>query len=284
MVESAMVRTGVSWRSQWWTHGVLSILGFVTLYPIIFMVFNALKNGIETAASPFSFPIHPHWNNFVLAFQAILPAFWQSIIVVIVSVSFMLVFSLLSAYAFAWLQFPGRELLFYVVFALLLIPGILTLIPLFIEDKNFGLLRTPWGLIFPYIAGGQAFCIFVLRAFVRNLQEDLFGAARIDGAGDIRIFSLIVAPLCVPILITLGLLNVVGIWGDYVFPQLVLGTQHETVAVAITNFIPPPIAPSLDAFNLQLAAFTLSAIPIALLFFLLMRYFIQGITDGGIKM
>lgn len=83
---------------------------------------------------------------------------------------------------------------------------------------------------------------------------------------------------------TLALLNTVGLWSDYILPSLVLTSTHETLAVAIANFIPPPNAPSINAFNLQLAAFTLSAVPIAVLFLFLMRYFVAGITEGAVKM
>ena len=203
------------------------------------MIINALKNGIQTAASPFSLPSHPLWSNFSQAIQSILPAARQSAIIVSVSVVFMLLFALMCAYAFAKIKFPEREALFYVVFGLLLIPGFLTLIPLFLEIKQAGLLNSDWGLILPYIAGGQAFCVFILRTFLRAIPEDLFEAARIDGAGDFKVFLHIVTPLSVPILVTLGLLNIVGLWSDFVLPSLVLSGTNETLAVAITNFTPP---------------------------------------------
>ncbi len=265
-------------------HAILLFLGALMVYPMTFMLFNAFKSGIQTAASPFSFPSHLLWQNFALAFQATGSAYWRSGVVVSVSVSVMLTFALLAAYAFARLDFPERNVLFYVVFGLLLVPGFLTLIPLFLEIKSLHLMNSLWGLILPYIAGGQAFCVFILRTFVRSLPNDLFDAARIDGASEIQSFWGIVVPLSVPILVTLALLNVVGLWSDYILPSLILSTNHETVAMAIANFQPPPLAPSINAFNLQLAAFTMASIPIAILFLFLMRYFVAGITNGAIKM
>lgn len=265
-------------------HALLLILAAIMLYPMIFMILNAVRTGIQTGASPFGLPIHPVWQNFAQAFGAIGYAFWRSGVIVSVSVAAMLAFALLAAYAFAKLEFPERDSLFYVVFGLLLVPGFLTLIPLFLEIKTLHLLNTIWGLIFPYIAGGQAFCIFILRTFLRSIPDDLFDAAKIDGASEFQMFTRIAVPLSVPIIVTLALLNVVGLWSDYILPSLILNSNHATVAMAIANFQPPPLAPSINAFNLQLAAFTLASVPIAILFMFLMRYFVAGITNGAIKM
>lgn len=265
-------------------HVILLILAGLGLYPLIFMVLNALKSGIETASSPFSIPLHPLWQNVAQAFQVTDAAFWRSGVIVATSVALMLLFGLMAAYAFAKLTFPGRDKLFYAIFGLLLVPGFLVLIPLFLEIKDLHLLNSMWGLILPYIAGGQAFCIFILRTFIRALPDELFEAAKIDGATELPMFLRIVVPLSVPIVVTLALLNVVGLWSDYILPSLVLSTSHETLAMAVANFVPPPFAPSINAFNLQLAAFTLASIPIAILFMFLMRYFVAGITNGSIKM
>lgn len=271
-------------RPAFLLHAILLVLAAVALYPMIFMVLNAAKSGLETGASPFSIPLHPLWQNFVQAFEATGPSFWRSGVIVGVSVLFMLIFAMLAAYAFAKLEFPERNALFYVIFGLLLVPGFLTLIPLFLEIKDLGLLNSRWGLILPYIAGGQAFCIFILRTFIRSIPNDLFEAAKIDGATEGTMFVRIVVPLSIPIIVTLALLNVVGLWSDYILPSLILSTNHETVAMAIANFQPPPIAPSINAFNLQLAAFTLASVPLAILFLFLMRYFVAGMTNGAIKM
>ncbi|MFD1677345.1 carbohydrate ABC transporter permease [Alicyclobacillus fodiniaquatilis] len=266
-------------------HIILVMLGICTLFPIFYMLVNSLKTGVQTAQNPWWFTSwHLDWANYKLALQATLSSYTTSIIITVVSVVLTLAFAALSAYAFARLHFIGKEVLFIVIFALLLVPGFLTLIPLFIEIKNLHLLNSDWGLIFPYVAGGQAFAILVLRSFFQSLPQDLFESARIDGAGDIRIFWNIVIPLSFPILVTLALMNVINIWSDFILPSLVLNGSAETLAVAIVNFHAPALAPSANAFNIQLAAFTLSAIPLAILFSFLMRYFVRGITSGAIKM
>ena len=267
-----------------WIHSALIVLAALALYPIAFMLVNAVKTGEETTTSPFTWPAHPLWQNFALALQATWPAYGRTVFIDIVSVAAMLICALLAAYAFAKIDIPEREWLFYSIFGLLMIPSFLTLIPLFLEIKALHLLNSVWGLILPYIAGGQAFCIFILRSFIRSLPDELFDAARIDGAGEMRLFLNLAVPLSIPVLVTLATLNIVGIWSDFILPSLVMNTSHSTVAMAIASFVPPPQAPSLNAFNMQLAAFAISSLPILILFLFLMRYFVAGITNGALKM
>lgn len=266
------------------THVILIVVTMLVVYPVIFMVLNALKTGPETALSPFSFPAVLQWDNFAAAWQVVAPAFTFTFWIEVISVLGTLITSLLSAYAFAKLTFFGRRIVFMAIFGLLLIPGFLSLIPLFLEVKDFDMLNSGWGLVLPYIAGGQAFNIFVLRGYMETLPGELFEAAQIDGANHWQQFWRIATPLSIPILITLALMQIVGIYGDYVFPSLVLNSSQQTVALAIASFTPPPLAPSINAVNMQLAAFTLSSIPIAVLFFLLMPYFVKGMTSGALKM
>ncbi|MHB1953590.1 MAG: carbohydrate ABC transporter permease, partial [Sulfobacillus sp.] len=217
-------------RPQWGTHMLLLILSILTLYPMFFMVVNALRSGIGTSTTPFQFPTHLRLINFVYAWDGIASAFTLTGWIELVSVLGTLACSLLAAYAFAKMRFVGRETLFTAVFALLVIPGFLTLIPLFLEIRNFNLLNTSWGLILPYIAGGQAFAIFVLRSFLQTIPDEIFEAARIDGANHWRLFLNFALPLSIPMLITLALLQIVAIYGDYVFPSLVLGSSLHTVS------------------------------------------------------
>ncbi len=266
------------------THVFLVTLGALTLYPMVFMVVNAMRSGLATATAPFGLPSHLDWMNFVYAWDGISSAFALTGWIELVSVLVTLSTAVLAAYAFARMRFRGKNALFTAMFALLVIPGFLTLIPLFLEIRDFNLLNTAWGLILPYIAGGQAFAIFVLRSFIETIPEEMFEAARIDGANHWRMFLNFAVPLSVPMLITLGLLQVVGIYGDYVFPSLVLNSTQRTVSLAIANFTPPALAPNINAVNIQLAAFTLSAIPIAILFFALMKYFVNGMSSGALKM
>lgn len=263
---------------------VLVVLALLSVYPIFFMLSNALKSGAQSA-DPFSLGFaQPFGTNFVKAWIYVAPAFMRSVFIVVLSVAGVVSFGMLSSYAFARLKFPARNFLFYVVFALLLVPGFLTLIPLFLEIKDLGLLGSSWGLIFAYIGGGQAFAIFVLRSTIEGLPMEFFEAARMDGAGDWQVLLRIVVPLSVPIMVSVALINIINIWGDYILPSLILDPTRTTVAVAIANFQPPPDLPNIDAPNMQFAAFGIASVPVLALFLILLRYFVAGITSGGLKM
>ena len=267
------------------TYVGLLVLLFLAAYPVIFMIANALKDGLQYSANPLTFGLaYPVGRFFVTAWAYLAPAFVRTAIITGVSVVGVVAFSMLSAYAFARINFFGRIFLFYAVFGLLLVPAFLTLIPLVLDIRHYGLLNSYFGLILPYVAGGQAFAIFVFRGFIEGLPAELFEAARVDGAGELYQFLRIVLPLSVPIMITIALLNVTGFWGDYVFPSLIMSVSNSTVAMAIGNFQPPPSIVSVNVVDLQFAAYTLASIPMILLFLFFMRYFVAGITSGAIKM
>ncbi len=269
-----------------WLPAGLIVLAFISLYPIIYAVINSLKTEPQSTVNPFWFTNWPlQWSNFLIAFETIWHAFFTSAIITSVSVVGIIALASLSGYAFARIPFPAKNVLFMIIFGLLLVPGFLTLIPLFIEIKDFGLLDHDLGLILPYIAGGQAFAIFVFRSFFSGLPDEIFESAVMDGASDLTLYGRIVMPLSIPIMVTIAIINVVGIWGDYVLPSLVMNaTGHRTLAVAIVSFEAPKFAPSLNVYNIELAAYLLASIPLLFLFSFLMKYFIQGMTSGSIKM
>ncbi len=264
---------------------VLIVIGVLALFPMYFMAVTGLKNGIQLEQNPFSLAInHPFGIFYRQAWDYIDDDMLRTIIITAASVAGITVLGMLSAYAFARMEFYGSTVLFYVIFGLLLIPSFLTLIPLFLEVRTMGLIDNPAALILPYIAGGQAFAIFVFRSSIQGIPEELFEAARIDGATHLRMLLRIAAPLSRPIMIAVGLLNITSIWGDYVFPSLVLPVARSTAAMAVGNFQPPPSVPDINVVNLQFAAYTIVSVPIILLFIFFIRYFIAGLATGAVKM
>ncbi|GAA1854257.1 carbohydrate ABC transporter permease [Microlunatus capsulatus] len=263
---------------------VLGLVALLSYVPIYFMVNNALRSGPEMQTSPFAPTSAPRWQNFQFAWEASGYAYPRTLLVVGLAVLGIAVTTAASGYAFARLRFREKEVWFYAVFGLLLIPGFITLIPLYVQIVDFGLVGTSWGLILPYLAGGQALGVVVLRSAVEAIPEELFEAAKLDGAGHLWQFVYIALPLARPLVIALALLNVVGLYGDYVLPSLVLQGEGSTVSVAITGFTPPAFSPNLDTFNIQLAAFTIASLPIAVLVLVLMRYFVSGLSQSAVKM
>ena len=263
----------------------LTIIGVLALFPMYFMAVTGLKNGIQLEKNPFNVAIaHPFGTFYATAWDYIDGDLLRTVLIIAASVAGILVLGMMSAYAFARMEFFGSGFLFYAIFGLLLIPSFLTLIPLFLEVRGLGLLGNPLALVLPYIAGGQAFAIFVFRSSIRGIPEELFEAARVDGASHLRMLLRIAAPLSRPIMIAVALLNITVFWGDYVFPSLVLGVPQSTAAMAIGNFQPPPSVPSINVVNMQFAAYTIVSVPIILLFLIFLRYFISGMATGAVKM
>ena len=263
----------------------LTVIGVLALFPMWFMAVTGLKNGIQLEQNPFSLAIAQPFGTFYRqAWDYIDGDMLRTVLITAASVVGITALGMLSAYAFALMEFLGSTILFYVIFGLLLIPSFLTLIPLFLEVRGMGLIDNPAALILPYIAGGQAFAIFVFRSSIQGIPEELFEAARIDGASHLRMLLRIAAPLSRPIMIAVGLLNITAIWGDYVFPSLVLPVSRQTAAMAVGNFQPPPSVPDINVVNLQFAAYTIVSVPIILLFIFFIRYFIAGLATGAVKM
>lgn len=254
------------------------------MLPIYFILENSVKTPIDFATSTLNIPKHFEWNNYAVAWDKINTPILNSVIIIVISVLFIIIFSSMSAYAFAKIKFPFKNVLFLLIFSLLLIPGFLTLIPLYLQIKKLGLSDSYWALILPYIAGGQAFTIFVLKTFFDQLPGELFEAARIDGAGNIRVYTAIVLPLSVPICTTVGIINIVNLWNDYLLPSLLLDRAHQTLTVALVSFEASAGNYGLSDYGGMMAAYALASIPLLILFSVLMRNFVEGIASGSIKM
>ena len=207
----------------------------LSLFPIYYIVVNAFKNRLQYAQEPWFFPADPQWQNWATAWEKLGEPIINSSIIAVVSVIGILLFSALAAFAFAQIAFPGRNIV-YAGIRVALIPGFLTLIPLYLQIKKLNLGTTYWAVILPYIAGGQAFSIFVLRTFFTGISKELIEAAKIDGASDMRVFRSIALPLSLPVLTSVGIINLVPIWNDYLIPQLVLDKAHRTVTMALVAF------------------------------------------------
>jgi ABC-type glycerol-3-phosphate transport system permease component len=193
-----------------------------------------------------------------------------------------LIIASVTAFVFARYNFPGKEFLFFAILALLMIPGILTLVPAFLLVKGFGLLNTYWALILPYVAGGQIFAIFVLRSFIASLPEELFESARLDGASMWHLYSKITLPLSKPILVTIAIMNILSTWNDYIWPLVTIPDGNKwTVSVGIVSF--GSQYAGLQNWGPMFAGYVIASIPLIILFMFTMRYFIAGLTSGAIK-
>ena len=259
---------------------VLVILVLLTFYPFVFMIMTSLKS-LKQYHANFWLPAWPvHLENYVQAWQAIAPYMLNSIVVTVASTIGVVCVSCLAAFAFARMTFPGRELLYYLVIFLLMVPAVLSLVPTFLLIKNVGLMDTLWALILPYIAAGQVLAIFIMRSFFASLPEELFEAARIDGAGEIWVFFNIAVPLVRPVLVTIAILQVLSSWNDFLWPFLVIKSDTlKTLVVGLVGFE----GRFSTNYGPLMAGYAIASIPLLILFLVAMRSFIEGLSQGALK-
>ncbi|MGQ0561773.1 MAG: carbohydrate ABC transporter permease [Gemmatimonadota bacterium] len=184
----------------------------------------------------------------------------------------------MAGYAFAKLRFRGRRRLFALLSAGLVIPVQVAMLPLFLELKQLGLINTYWGVVVPGLA--SIFGIFLIRQYAVSIPDDLLSAARIDGAGEFRLYWSIVLPAIVPILATLGIWTFLSTWNDFMWPLIVLSDESRwTLPVALANLSGEHVQDT----ELMMAGSVLTILPVLLVFLFLQRYYIQGITLGSVK-
>jgi ABC-type glycerol-3-phosphate transport system permease component len=259
----------------------LVIIAIFTYYPFLFLLFTSFKD-LSQFYHHFWTPTLPlRWENYYNAWLAIRHYIFNSLIVTSTSVVGVCTVASMSAFAFARYKFPFRELLFYMLLILIMIPGTLTLVPSFILVRDLGLLNTRWALILPYISGGQIFAIFILRTFFSSLPEELFEAARIDGATIWQSYSLIALPLSRAILGVVAIMNVLNTWNDYIWPSVVISEDSlRTLTVGLAYFQ----GQYQTQYGPQMAGYVIASIPLLILFFTTMKEFIAGLTSGALKM
>ena len=261
----------------------LLILALLTFYPLIFTVLTSFKDN-EQFYADFWGPANPIiWKNYIDAFKEISPYMVNSVIICALSIVGILITTSLSAYTFARLRFPCKEIAYLAILALLMIPSMLQLVPQFILLRDLGLLNSYAGVIIGYIAGQQAFSIFIMRAFFDTQPEELFEAARIDGCSEIQAYYRIALPLIKPILGTVAIMTLLAMWNDYLWPRIVTSDPSKfTVALGLLGYT--------SAFNYKMilygpmfAAFVVASLPLVVLFLILMKSFIEGLTAGAVK-
>jgi multiple sugar transport system permease protein/raffinose/stachyose/melibiose transport system permease protein len=268
-------------RAQVVRNAALTAICLLVFYPFLMLIQLSVKDHYQVEHRPWWPELPFLWDNYAVAWATVSKYVFNSILVSGVAGIGMIAVASLAAYVFARQSFPGRELLYNAVIALMMVPGILTLIPLFILVKDLGLLDSYSGLILPYIAGGQVFGIFLLRQFFAGLPEELFEAARIDGAGELTILLRIVVPLSWPILGTLAIIHILYTWNDLIWPLVVISDQGlKTLTIGLLVFRGSYIANWGPLF----AGYFIATVPLLLVFVFANRLFIRGLTSGALKM
>ena len=258
--------------------GVLLVFSFVT---IVLMVFLSLKDNGQIYGRFWSPPDPIIWENYRTSWETMRRYVFNSLVYSFASVAGVVFLSSLSGYVFARHKFPGKEGIYLMILALLMVPSILTLIPAFVLVRDLGLLNTPWALILPWTAGGQVFGILLCRTFFATLPQDLFDAAKIDGAGEIEQYRRIALPLSWPIMVTLAIMHLVSTYNDFIWPLLTISDPSiQVVTVGLTQFTTEF---GIINWGPRMAAYAISSLPLVILFTFGMRYYVRGLTSGALK-
>jgi multiple sugar transport system permease protein len=269
-------------RQAVWVYLVLGVGLLVMLAPFLWMLLGALKPEAELQRVPPTWwPEAPSLDNFRELFDRLdFPRFFANSALVAVAVTAgNLVFCSMVGYALAKLDFAGKRLLFGLVLGMLMVPGVVTFVPLFVLVSNLGLVNTYPGLILPFLVTPLG--VFLMRQFIGGLPNELIEAARIDGAGEWRIFSRVILPLCGPALATLGILTFLSSWNNFLWPLVVAQSEDKyTLPVALALY---SIGQNATKYGLLLAGSVVIIVPVIALFVALQRYFVQGIATTGIK-
>ncbi|MDP9801010.1 multiple sugar transport system permease protein [Arcanobacterium wilhelmae] len=273
-------------HGQFWsallTYLVLIAGAALTLAPLIFSLLTSLKTERELALSgPAALPASADLSNYATLFtdhQFIVPIAVTAQVVAVVTLGQM-VASVLAAYAFAWLRFPGREALFWLYIATMMIPAVVTMIPLFSGLSALGWRNTFAGLVAPLVLGSP-YAIFLLRENFRRVPAEVLDAAKLDGAGPLRTLWSIVLQMNRPILATLFLITVVSQWNNFMWPSVIAPAREWNVMTVATMGLQQQYSSN---WTLVMAATTLSILPLIALFLLFNKQIVRSIGISAVR-
>ncbi len=256
--------------------------GFTVVYPVFLMIISSFKTTRELFKSPFAMPKSWSMHNYIEAWNRgnFSSYFGNSLFVTLTALLIVLVVGSLAAYPLGRYAFKGKSWLMMYFLAGLMLPIRLGILPLFFLMRSLHLLNTPWSLIAIYVASGIPFTIFVLANFFETLPKELEEAARIDGAGDFRIFWQIMLPLIRPALATVAIFNFIPWWNDFFFPLIFIRAEkYKTLPLGLFSFF----GEHQNNWALLFSGLTITALPLLIVYLLASKQIIKGLTSGALK-
>lgn len=271
------------------SHIVIIALLIMVLFPFYILIINSFKTPADIMKDPLSFPGIDGVKLITGAFKSawpyiskyILNTFW----VAFLEVFGVLLFASLAAYGFSRFNFKGKNTLFMVFLAFMMIPGILTLATQYsLVYSTLNLKQTHAGVVLPAIAGGMPVNIFLIKTFFDGIPQDVFEAAEIDGAGKLSCYFRIAIPLSAPILFTVGLSTLLGAWNDVIWARLILYGAEDLYTIGVGVFTVFGSSAAKIPDTVIYAGYCLASLPLLIAFFFTSKQFIKGLTDGAVKM
>ena len=266
------------------TYAFLIFMALIVIFPFYWMIISSLKSLPEyKLPNPTFWPKQIMLSNYINAFNtaSLGKLFVNTMIVGIVSTILSLVITVLSAFAFARLEFKGRNTLFAALLATMMIPGELFTITNFITVYKLGWMKTYTVLIVPFLV--SVFYIYLLRQNFLQIPNELYLAAKVDGTSDIKYLWKVMIPLALPTIISITILKMMGAWNSYIWPRLVANDEnHRLITNGLRTAFETTVAGEVD-YPLQMAAVAIVSFPLFLVFVFLRKYIMKGVSRSGIK-
>jgi multiple sugar transport system permease protein len=280
MIGSTMKQRRI--RRNAFLYFFLGLFSLSTLLPLVWMVSTSLKTGDAVLSIPPQIlPDGLNWENYSKAWTDInfLVLFRNSAFISFVKLLSEVLVSALVAYGFARFNFPGKKIIFMVLLATIMMPGEVTIIPVFIAFSKIGWIDSYKPLLIPGFLGGQAMFVFLLRQFFLTIPKELEESAYIDGAGSFAIFRKIFMPLSIPALITISIFSFQGSWADFLSPLIYLNDPNKfTLPLGLASFKGEKVE-----WGPLMAGSIMALLPLVIVFFLLQKHFVEGVKMSGIK-
>ena len=250
------------------SRGTLIVLLLLTFFPFVMMINMSMKPTVLITTDFLSPPSDPYWENFTKAYQFVKRPILNSLLICGASLLGILVNVTLSGYAFSKMRFKGRKVLFAVIMSVMMVPVTITIVPQYLIVEKLGLVNTYWALILPYIGSQQAFGIILAKTNFDQMPQELFDAAKVDGASELQALLKIGLPLLKPTLVTVGITAVVAIYNIKTFCQIVYNNAQGYVRTDI---------------GLLCAAFIIGTIPLMIITCSCLKYYLEGMVAGAVK-
>jgi ABC-type glycerol-3-phosphate transport system permease component len=265
------------WQFDWPITIVLVFLALLTYVPFASVIINSFKDSRQFFTQFWlpTFPLHP--ENYSTAWPIIWQSIQNSLVYSIPTLVLVLAVSGLTGYAFARYRFWGREVLFLLMLILIMLPGILLVIPMFVQMRDMGWVNTVQGVVLPWTAVQIPFGMFLMRTFFETLPREYFEAARLDGASELQLFYRIALPLATPAFSTLGILTLLFTWNDLIWPLIeILDSTRYPISIGVLAFS----GAYGTNFGVTFAGYVIASIPLVLVFMFTARRFMAGLQGG----
>lgn len=260
----------------------IMVLSLTCIFPVIWLLYSSVKTDVEFNISPVKLPTKIHLDNFVTAFRrANFGTFtFNSLFNSIISLLLVLIISFILGYLLSRYRFRGRNLIYGMLMAAMMIPIYALIVPIFIQEKKLGLLNSRFSLIPVYVAMELPTEVFLIDSYIKGISVDLEDAASIDGASLPRIMFTIIMPICRPILSTVVILTFMHVWNEFPFAQVLLSQEElKTIPIGLTYFT----SQYMTSYTLLLAALVMATIPVLVIYLFFYNKIMEGMMAGAVK-